>query len=135
MSVLERADFDPAHVVDCFNIFVSGIRVSHGRVAITQGLEQFATASAECIYRTFHRLTAIDPASNTLEDMHRRYRDAFPEDTDFTGFPSRHTMIMINTLIERDEGPRPIWHNDDRPSDQEQISFARDIAELAQAGC
>lgn len=133
MSVLERAAFDPAHVVDCFNIFIGGIRVSHGRVAITQGLEQLATASAECIYRTFHRLIVIDPTSNTLEDMRRRYRDAFPDGIDFTGFPSRHTMTMINALIKRDEGPRPIWHNDDRPSDKEHIPFARDIAELAQA--
>ena len=133
MSVLEHAAFDPAHVVDCFNIFIGGIRVSHGRVAIPQGLEQLATASAECIYRTFHRLIVIDPTSNTLEDMRRCYRDAFPDDAYFTGFLSRHTMTMINALIKRDEGPRPIWHNDDRPSDKEHIPFARDIAELAQA--
>ena len=133
MSVLERADSDPTRVVDCFNIFTGGIRVNHGRVAIAPGLEQLATASAECMYRTLYRLTVIDPASNALEDMHRRYRDAFPDDTDFTGFQSRHTMTMIGALIRRDRGSHPIWRNDDRPSDQEHVPFARDIAELAQA--
>ena len=133
MSVLEVAEFNPAYVVDCFNIFIGGIKVDRGRVAIAQGLEQLATTSAECIYRTFHRLAVIDPTSNALEYMRRRYRNAFPDSTDFTGFPSRHKITMINALIKRDEGPRPIWHNDDRPSDQEHITFAQDIAELAQA--
>ena len=133
MSMLELAAFDPAHVLDCFNIFIGGIRVSHGRVAITQGLEQLAAASAECIYRTFHRLAITDPTSSALEDLHRRYRDAFPDGIDFTGFPSRHTMTMIDALIRRDWGPGPIWRDDDRPSDQEHMSFARDIAELVQA--
>ena len=135
MSVLEHADFDPAHVVDCFNIFIGGIRVNNGRVAITQGLEQLTTACAECIYRIFHRLTVTDPTSSTLQGMHQRYHGAFPDGTDFTGFPSRHTMTVINCLIRRVWDPQPIWCDDNRPSDEEHISFARDITELAQVEC
>ena len=37
MSVLELAQFDPVHVVDCFNIFIGGIRVSNGRVVSHKG--------------------------------------------------------------------------------------------------
>ena len=133
MLVLELAEFDPALVVVCFNIFVGGISVNDGRVAIKEGLEQLAAVSAGCFCRTFYRLTATDPTSNILEDMRRRYRRVFPDGIDFTGLPSRPSMIMIDALIRRDWGRHPIWRDGERPSDPEHIAFAQDIAEIAQA--
>ena len=124
---------DSALAVNCFIIFTVCTNVGNRRVAITQGLEQLATVSARCIYRIFRRLTVTDPTSSVLEDIRERYRKAFRDVADFTGFPYCHTMIMIHALISRDWDPRPMWCGTDRPSDHEHIQFARDIAELAQA--
>jgi hypothetical protein len=133
MSALKLAGLDPTLVVDCFNIFIRGILVDEGRVAIMQGLEQFATVAAGCFCSTFYHLTAMDPTSSILEDIRRRYRRVLPDGIDFTDLPSRHSMIMIDALIRKDWGLRHVWRSNDRPSDHEHIPFARDVAELAQA--
>lgn len=123
---------DPSLVVKRFDIFIICIRVNDGRVAVTRGLEQLATASAWCMYRTFHRLTVTDPTSSALEDLRRRYCEVFIDGTNFTDLSFRHTMIAIRALIKGDQNPRPIWHDGDRPSDHDHILFARDISELSQ---
>ena len=119
-------------VVHCFNIFAICIRVSRGRVVIKQGLEQLATSSADCTYRTFHRLTVTDPTSDVLEAMCQSYHAVLPDRVDFTGLQCRHTMTMVDALIRRDWGLRPIWHKDNRLSNQDHIQFAQDITDLAQ---
>ena len=135
MSMQEHAGFERTLVVNCLNIFIGGIRGSHGKVIIRQGLEQLATASAECIYRTFYRLTVIDSTSGDLRDIRQLYREALPDRTKFRRFPFRYTMFMIDTLIEGIWDPHGVWHGDDRPSEEEHIQFAQDIAELTQAEC
>lgn len=91
------------------------------------------TASAERFYRTVHHLVVTDPTSSVLEDVRRRYDKDFPRDIDFTGFPYRYTMTMVDALIRRDWGPRPIWCSENRPADDKYLLFARNMVELAQA--
>lgn len=116
-----------------FNIFAICIRVRNGRVAITQGLEQLAGGFAGGFHHIFHRLAAIDLTSNLLEDLRQRYCAALPDGVDFSGFPSCHTMTMIDILIRRDWNPHPVWQNDDRPSNHEHTSFTQCIVGVAMA--
>ena len=121
-------------LVDCFSISAVCTSFSNQMEEATRELEQLTMAFAERFYRTLHHLTVSDPTSSVLEDMRTRYREVFPRRINFTGFPSRHTITMINTLI-RDYLSRhqAIWRDDDRPSDDEHIQFAQDIFEHAQA--
>ena len=121
-------------LADCFSISAVCTSFSNQREDITRELEQLTIALAERFYRTLHHLTVSDPTSSVLEDMHARYHEVFPHQINFTGFPSRHTITMINNLIRGYLSRRQaIWRDDDRPSDDEHIRFARDIAEHAQA--
>ena len=120
-------------VVNFFNVLTVSVTVGNGRAAITQGLEHLATVSARYLYHIFRHLTVMDPTSSILGYMRPSYRRVFPDVVDFTGLPCCHTMIMIHALIRRNWGSRPFWRDDDRPSDHEYITFARDVAELAQA--
>lgn len=133
MVVVELGEFDPTLVVDCFNLFIGGINVNDGRLAVKQELEKLAKASAGCFCRALYRLTATDPTSSILEDIHQRYHRVFPHGIDLAGFPSHHSLIMVDALIRRDWGPRPFWNNDDKPPNHEYIPFAQDMAQLAQA--
>ena len=121
-------------LADCFSISAVCTSFSNQREETTQELEQVTMAFAERFYRTLNHLTVSDPTSSVLEDMRTRYQEVFPRQINFTGFPSRHMIIVINTLI-RDYSSRhqAIWRDDDRPSDDDHIQFARDIAEHAQA--
>ena len=127
------ADGDDQTPVDCFIVSAVWISVSNRREEITQGLEQVVTACAERFYHTLHHLMVTDPTSSGLRNMHRHYDEVFPRRIDFTGFPSRHTVAMTENLIRGFWSyNRVIWRDGDRPSDDEHIRFARDIAELAQ---
>ena len=126
-------DSDEALIINLFHIFTICIGDGIESIAIVQGLEQLATASAGWIYRTLYRLMVTNPTSSVLEYIHRRYHKVAPYWNDFTGLPSRYTMIMIHTLIKGDWSPPCIWRSDDRPPDGEHICFAQDVAELAWA--
>ena len=121
-------------LADCFSISAVCTSFSNQREDVTRELEQVTMAFAERFYHTLNHLVVSDPASSVLKDMRTRYQEVFPRQINFTSFPSRHTIIMIDTLI-RDYLSRhqAIWRDDDRPSDDDHIQFARDIAEHAQA--
>ena len=121
-------------LADCFSISAVCTSFSDQREETTQELEQVTMAFAERFYRTLNHLMVSDPTSSVLEDMHIRYHEVFPHQINFIGFPSRHTIIMIDNLIRGYLSDRQaIWRDDDRPSDDEHVQFARDIAEHAQA--
>ena len=133
MSMPELAYFDPTLVVDCFNIFISCVNVVNCEAVTMQGLEELATVSARSLFRTFHRLSVVDPNSNVLTVLRQRYNKIFPsEDIDFTSLPFRYTMLMIHALFKRRWSPCYLkW---DRPTTEEQLPFARYMAEAAQMG-
>ena len=126
-------NLDLALIVDHFYIFAVCASFSSRSAAITQEFERLVTMSAARFYHTLHRLAVVDPTSIDLEDIRQRYNKGFPGGDNFGGLPSRHIMIMIDALIGRDRGRRPIWHGGDRPSTHELVQFARGISQLAQA--
>ena len=122
-------------VADCFNIFTVCVKVRDGKVVVVEGLEQLAKASAAYFFRAFHNLSVVDPSSGILTDLRKHYNDIFPPATDFRDIPFPHDMIMIDALVAERWNRRYIWWGKSTPlSDQEHISFARYMAEAAQAG-
>jgi len=67
------AEFDPALVAYCFNVFVGCVNTNDREVVVTQGLEPLATASAVCFFHTVSHLSIIDPTSGVLKDISQRY--------------------------------------------------------------
>ena len=120
-------------ILNRFYIFAVCVICKSRAVAITQEFKQLITASAMHFYPTLHRLTVMDPTSANLEDIRKCYNKTIPGWVDFTNLPSCHTTIMVNALLRRDWGCRPVWCSDDRPSNREHTRFARDISELALA--
>ena len=133
-TMMTLADFDPALVSGCFNVFVGCIKVdiSNHKVAIVRGLEQLAAVSAMCFLRTFHQLSVANPGSSVLKDVRKRYNRIFPLETDFEGLPFYYTITKIHALANWAWDPRNIQWGDCTPSTQECISFTRSAAEVAQ---
>ena len=97
------AKFDPTLVMDCFNAFLSCIKVDveNHEVAMVQGLEQLATVSALCFFNTISHLLVMDPTSNILKDVHQCYRKVFPFGVHFHGHQSYHTVNVARCLLVR----------------------------------
>jgi hypothetical protein len=134
LTMPELAYFDPILVSHCFNVFVGCVSCSNYKVVVVQGLEQLATVSAGCFFRTFHYLSVTDPTSSVLENLRQRYNVTFPSELDVTGLPFYSTMVMMHVLASRDGNPRDIQWRDFRPSRQEHIPFAQYMVEAAQVG-
>jgi len=115
------ADFDPALVSACFDIFTACVSITGDGVAILQGSEELATVSALCCLRTLSHLTTVDPTSSVFKDMRQRYTKRFPIWTNFEGLPFYHRFCTIHhtfypsrTLAQLENRyPLPISH---RPS-------------------
>ena len=130
MAVLP--DFDPTLVASCFGVFITSINVINHRVVAIQGSEELATLSAICFLRTFHRLSVMDPTSSVLQDVRRRHDRVFPFEPYFVGLPFYYPMATIHGLVNQTRRSRRFLWDDYRPSTQEHIQVARDIAEAAQ---
>ena len=124
-------DFDPTLVTSCFGIFIGSVNVSNHKVAITQGLEELAILSSMCFLRAFHRLSVTDPTSSVLEDVRRSHDRVFPFKTDFGSLPFYYAMAKIHGLSNQTWNSRLVRWDDYKPSTQEHIQVARDIAEAA----
>ena len=107
-TMMTLADFDPALVSGCFDVFVGCIKVdvSNHKVAIVHGLEELAAVSAMCFLRTFHQLSVMDLGSSVLKDVCKRYNRVFPTETDFRGLPFYFTITKIHALANRSWDPR-----------------------------
>ena len=133
ISMPTLVHFHPTIVADCFNIFIGCISINNGKVVITQGLEQLATASANGFFRTLHHLATMDPTSSALVDLQRRYNEVFPSELDPMGLPFCSTMTKIHALAGRFGNPRDIRWPNRRLSVYEHIPIARRMAEAAQS--
>ena len=134
VTITQFTNFDPALVIDCFNILVGYISISgRNKVVAMRGLEQLATLSARCFFQTLRHLSATHPDSSVLADLRRRYRHIFSLETDFRGLLFYNTMTNIHALIHRHWNPRHEKWTDYLPSDQELIPFARHMVDAAQA--
>ena len=132
-SIPELVRFHPSLVIGCFNVFISCINVVDETPVIVQGLEQLATLSASCFFRTLRHSFTANPTSGTLADLRRRYSRAFPSGrVDFKDLPFRYTMIAAHVLVNQE---LPVgwgsYHNNG-PSAWEHAQLAGCIVEVAQ---
>ena len=133
-TMMPLANFDPALVSDCFNAFVGCIHVSDRKAALAHGLERLAAVSAMCFLRTFHYLSVRDPTSKVLGDIHHRHNKVFQLGNDFDGLPWYHMMAKIYGLTNQRFILRHARWGSYKPSAQECISIARDVAGAAKVG-
>jgi hypothetical protein len=133
LTIAEYTNFDPTVAIDCFNIFVGYVSVSNDKVVIVQGLEELATLSAKCLFRTLRHLSDTHPTSSVLVDLRRRYNRVFGPTPEFRGLPFYHTMTNIHALVDDNWRPRRVRWIDYEPSNQELIPFASHIVEAARA--
>ena len=131
-TMILPTDFDHSLVVDCFEVFIGCINVGNQKVVITQGVEQLAIVSALCFARTFYQLSVTEPTSSILAGLRRRYSKIVPPGTTFGSLPFHYTMAKIHGLVNQNWDPRHVQWGRYRPSPQEHITAAQDIAKAAQ---
>ena len=131
VTMVVLPDFDPTLVAGCFGVFIGSINVSNRKMVITQGLDELVALSAICFLRAFHHLSDVDSTSSVLEDVRRRHHRIFPVGTDFRGLPFYYAMAKIHGLVNQTWNPSHAQWDNYRPSAQEHIQVARDIAEAA----
>ena len=132
LTVTDLTGLDPTLVTDCFNIFVGCVNLRDHKLVVMQGLEQLATVSAGCLFRTLCHLSATDPTSSILVDLRRRYIRIFPFGIDFNGLPFDQTAMMTHSFAHERWDGRHL--KGDGSSSQEYTSFARHMAKAAQVG-
>ena len=130
-AIVSLADFDPTLVVDCFNTFAGCAKVVNNTVVITRGLERLAAASALCLLRTFSRLSVVDPTSDVLGDIRRRYSRNFPPTTNFDGLPFFYIFSVVHDVFYPGWNDRWFDWGDRRPSSHEHIIFAHALSDLS----
>jgi hypothetical protein len=125
-------DFNPALVSDCFDILISSIEVNRRNLAILQGMEQLAEASAMCFFRTYSYLSTVHPMSSILVGVRRRYERTFPRDLDFSGLLFPHTLGTIHDAIYSGRSSKtPVGWRDYRPTDHEHAIVAHALSKLS----
>ena len=132
------ANFDPALVVDCFNVFFGCVKVTDGRAVIAQGMEKLGATSSVCCLQTLSHLMAMDPTSRVIEDTCGRYRRAFPPATHLDNLSFSHISHIIHRLSYPDymswywrhNGQLLQWEGYEPPS-AEQVIVAHAIVNVA----
>ena len=100
MSTL--ADFTPALVSDCFDIFIDCVKANEGGPVIIQGMEQLVEMSAMYFFLAYSHLSIMDPIPDILVGFRQRYKRIFPWNTDFSCLPFPHTLEAIHEAIYLD---------------------------------
>ena len=127
------ADFDPALVADCFDVLADCVGVIDGTVVVTQGLEQLATVSAMCLFRTLSYILVMDPPPGVFGSVRQKYCDIFEPTTDFKGFTFCHTLGAIHSIFYPGYIHKWLIWWDYKPSSSEHIIFAHALAMLAKS--
>jgi len=128
------ADFDPALVTYCFNVFVGCINVSDCQVVVMQGFGELATASALCFFHTISHLSIVHPALRVLEDIQQRYAKVFPANIDFHGHEFSHAMNAIHSVFIRSADRQHFTWDDYKPPSDEHAIVAQALSKLARFG-
>ena len=124
--------FYPTIVIDCLNVFASCVSVGKGKVVVVQGSEELATVSASALFDTLQNLILMDPTSNVLEDLHRRYNAVVSPDADFAGLPFNSTISAIHTFSRGLGTSGNLRQRRPSVSGQGHIPFSQHIAKAAQ---
>jgi hypothetical protein len=73
MSIPKLTELDPTLVADCFHVLICCVSLRNHKVVVRRGLEQLATISARCLFRTFHHLSVTNPTSRVVQDLRDSY--------------------------------------------------------------
>jgi hypothetical protein len=126
------ADFSPALLSDCFDIFIDCIKVNGHNAMVVQGMERLAEASAACFFAVYSHLSIVDPISSILLGIRQRYRGIFPDDLDLNNLPFPHALGTIHGEIYQNWGFMvPIEWKGHKPTDHEHITVARALSKLS----
>jgi len=98
LATMTLVHLDPSLVVYCFDLLISCVKVTDGKVTITQGLEQLAASSALCCLHTLSHLTVTGPMLR-IEDIRQQYARAFPSEVNFDDLPFSHILGTIHNLF------------------------------------
>jgi len=134
LLILTPADFDPALVAYCFNVFVGCINLSDRGVVVMQGLGELATASALCFFHTVSYLSIVHPALRVLEDIQQRYAKVSPANTNFHGHKLFHVMNAIHSVLIRSADRRHFTWDRYKPPNDEHALVAQALLKLARFG-
>ena len=132
-TMMTLTNFDPTLVADCFNAFISCIKVSlnNHEVVITQELEQLAAVAALCFFNTISHLLVMDPTSSVLEDIRQRYIKVFSAQAYSRGHQSYHTVNAACCLFIRRRERQFFQWSDHQPSAYEHTIIAHNLVKLA----
>jgi len=127
------AGFDPTLIADCFGAFVGCLKVDVNKldVAVVQGFEQLATASALSLLNTTSHLFAKDPTSSALEDVRQRYLKVFSTQADFHGHQFYYVMNAVRCLFVPSMGRRSFQWNGYKPSIYEHTIVVHNLVKIA----
>ena len=100
-TMVALADFNPALVVDCFNVLIGCVKAANGETVITRGLERLAIVSSAGFLRTFAHLSVMDPTSSVLEDIRQGYVRTVPHEIAFNNLPFSRTFGTTHCLFYR----------------------------------
>ena len=124
--------FYPSIVIDCFNVFAGCVSVGKGKAVVVPGSEELATESASALFDTLQNLILMDPTSNIIEDLHRRYNAVVSPEADFAGLPFDSTMSAIHTFSRGLGTPGDLWQRSPIVFGQGRVSFSQRIVKAAQ---
>ena len=127
--------FYPSIVIDCFNVFAGCVSVGKGKAVVVQGSEQLATMSASALFNALRNLILMDPTSNILEDLHRRYNTVVPPEADFAGLPFDSAISAIHTFSRGLGTSGDLWQRRPSASGQGDSPFSQHIIKAAQEKC
>ena len=91
--------FDPALVVNCFNVLFGCVKTTNGSVVINQGSEELAAMSALCCLHTLSHLRASYPLSRFLDGIRQRYTRVFQSETNFDTLPFSHILGVVHRVF------------------------------------
>ena len=132
-TIVALTGLTPTLVVDCFNLFISCIKVTGNGVVITPGSERLAEVSAAGLLRTFTQLSAADPTPRTLMDIHQRYVETFPFDVAFDDLPFFHTFGAVHSLFHRYQRYWWVRRMGSVPPNHEHVMVIHALTDLAKS--
>ena len=128
-------DFDPALVVDCFDILLGCVNVDHvaGAAGLAEERWELTVASSLCCLHLLSHLTAKHPMPRVVEDAHQRYTRFFQLHSTisyFTPLPFIAVNRVFYSWNQCHRLGRMEWE-DYKPSNNELVVIACALAKIS----
>jgi len=130
--ILTLPGFETTIVADCFDILIGCVSVIDEKsVVVLRGSERLAEAAATCLLNAILHSSVVDPESDVLKDVRRRYDRTFPPGVDLLSLPFHHTISGVHSLFGRPDHPKnPGWKDVD-PSTAQNLPLAHNLVKVA----